>query len=78
MEIFGYYTSPTIENAISKNIIRSTIVIDTKQMGRYSVAALDEYRQSGYVSDLYFIDVSLVTADDVSADSEEGGQTDEE
>ena len=47
-------------------------------MGRYSVAALDEYRQSGYVSDLYFIDVSLVTADDVSADSEEGGQTDEE
>ena len=78
VEIFGYYTSPTIENAISKNIIRSTIVIDTKQMGRYSVAALDEYRQSGYVSDLYFIDVSLVTADDVSADSEEGGQTDEE
>ena len=77
VEIFGYYTSPTIENAISKNIIRSTIVIDTKQMGRYSVAALDEYRQSGYVSDLYFIDVSLVTADDVSADSEEGGQTDE-
>ena len=78
VEIFGYYTSPTIENAINKNIIRSTIVIDTKQMGRYSVAALDEYRQSGYVSDLYFIDVSLVTADDVSADSEEGGQTDEE
>jgi ribose transport system substrate-binding protein len=78
VEIFGYYTSPTIENAISKNIIRSTIVIDTKQMGRYSVAALDEYRQSGYVSELYFIDVSLVTADDVSADSEEGGQTDEE
>ena len=77
VEIFGYYTSPTIENAISKNIIRSTIVIDTKQMGRYSVAALDEYRQSGYVSDLYFIDVSLVTADDVSADSEVGGQTDE-
>ena len=77
VEIFGYYTSPTIENAISKNIIRSTIVIDTKQMGRYSVAALDEYRQSGYVSELYFIDVSLVTADDVSADSEEGGQTDE-
>ncbi len=78
VEIFGYYTSPTIENAINKNIIRSTIVIDTKQMGRYSVAALDEYRQSGYVSELYFIDVSLVTADDVSADSEEGGQTDEE
>jgi ribose transport system substrate-binding protein len=78
VEIFGYYTSPTIENAIDKNIIRSTIVIDTKQMGRYSVAALDEYRESGYVSELYFIDVSLVTAEDVSADSGEGGQTDEE
>ena len=78
VEIFGYYTSPTIENAIHKNIIRSTIVIDTKQMGRYSVAALDEYRESGYVSELYFIDVSLVTSEDVSADSEEGGQTDEE
>ena len=78
VEIFGYYTSPTIENAIKKNIIRSTIVIDTRQMGRYSIAALNEYRESGYVSELYFIDVSLVNADDVSADSGEGGQSDEE
>lgn len=78
VEIFGYYTSPTIENAIKKNIIRSTIVIDTRQMGRYSIAALNEYRESGYVSELYFIDVSLVNADVVSADSGEGGQSDEE
>jgi ribose transport system substrate-binding protein len=78
VEIFGYYTSPTIENAIQKNIIRSTVVIDTKQMGRYSVAALNEYRESGYVSELYFIDIKLLTAADVSADSGEGGQEDEE
>ena len=76
VEIFGYYTSPTIESAIRKNVIRSTIVIDTNQMGRVSVEALNEYRESGYVSEFYLIDASLVSAETLSGASEEGGQDD--
>ena len=76
VEIFGYYTSPTIESAIRKNVIRSTIVIDTNQMGRVSVEALNEYRESGYVSEFYLIDASLVSAETLSGASEEGGQND--
>jgi ribose transport system substrate-binding protein len=76
VEIFGYYTSPTIEAAIRKNVIRSTIVVNTEQMGRYSVSALNEYLESGYVSEIYLIDTSLVGADDLTPDSEEGGQDD--
>jgi hypothetical protein len=76
VEIFGYYISPTIEAAIEKNVISSTIVVDTEQMGRYSVAALNEYIESGYVSEIYLIDTSLVGGDETTPDSEEGGQDD--
>lgn len=78
VEIFGYYTSPTIESAIEKKVIRSTIIADTDQMGRYSVSALNEYLDSGYVSEIYQIDTSLVGEDDLSSDSAEGGQDDAE
>ncbi len=77
VEIFGYYTSPLIESAIEKNVIRSTIVADTQQMGKYSVSALNEYLEIGYVSEIYLIDTSLVGGDDISSDSGEGGQDDD-
>ncbi len=76
VEIFGYYTSPTIEAALKKNVIRATVVVDTEQMGKYSVSALNEYLESGYVSDFYFIDTSLVSGDSSSSESGEGGETD--
>ena len=63
VEIFGYYISPTIRSAIEKDIIRSTIVVDTKQMGRCSVEAMSEYMDTGYVSGIYLIDSDLVTKD---------------
>ena len=76
VEIIGYYESDTIRSAIEKNIIYSTISIDTTQMGEYCVDALNEYIRSGYVSDYYGVDVSILNAQTLS-DSGEGG-TDEE
>ncbi len=67
VEILGYYMSPTIRAAIEKNIIHSTIVVDTQQMGRYSVEALNDYRESGYVNSLYLIDTRLVDADNITS-----------
>lgn len=76
VEIIGYYESDTILSAIEKKIIYSTISIDTTQMGEYCVDALNEYIQSGYVSDYYGVDVSIIN-EKALATSEEGG-TDEE
>ena len=67
VEIFGYYISPTIKSAIEKDIIKSTIVVDTKQMGRCSVEAMNEYMETGYVSGIYLIDADLVTKDNLNA-----------
>lgn len=76
IEIIGYYTSETILSAIEKEIIYSTIAIDTQQMGEYCVEALNEYIQSGRVSDYYGVDVSLINAETL-ASSEEGGADEE-
>ncbi len=67
VEIFGYYISPTIKSAIEKDIIKSTIVVDTKQMGRCSVEAMNEYMETGYVSGIYLIDADLITKDNLNA-----------
>ena len=75
IEIIGYYSSETILSAIKKEIIYSTISIDTHQMGKYCVEALNEYTQSGHVSDYYGVDVSLIDAEAVEAFEE--GEADE-
>lgn len=76
VEIIGYYESETILSAIKKEIIYSTISIDTMQMGKYCVDALNEYTQSGHVSDYYGVDVSLINAKSLEA-SGEGGTNEE-
>lgn len=65
INIIGYYHSDTILKAIERNVIYSTISVDTKQMGAYCVDALNEYTQSGYVSEYYAVDTTLITADNV-------------
>ena len=78
VEIFGYYLSPSIEAAIRKNTIRSSIVVDTKQMGEFAVRALNEYKESGYVSDYNYIDTSLVTKESLDSAIQEGGDEDDQ
>lgn len=65
INIIGYYNSETVLTAIQKNIIYSTIVIDTNQMGAYSVEALNEYKTSSRVSNYISVDTNLISAKDV-------------
>ncbi len=60
VEILGFYNSDIIQSALDKDIIRATIMVDTQQMGRNCVEALTEYRDSGYVSDYYAVQLSLL------------------
>ena len=61
-QILGFYISDAINSALAKQIISATITADTYQMGRDGVEALTEYRQSGYVSDYYAAEISVVTS----------------
>lgn len=76
VEIIGYYESDTILSAIEKEIIYSTISIDAGQMGQYCVEALNEYIESGHVSDYYGVDVSIINAETFAVSGE--GEADEE
>lgn len=60
VQIIGYYNSDVIQSAIDKDIIDSTIVIDTKQMGEYSVDMLNDYLLTGIVSEYISIDMDIV------------------
>lgn len=65
INIIGYYDSENILSAIEKGIIYSTISIDTKQMGSLCVEALEEYVQTGHVSEYFPVDTKMITADNV-------------
>lgn len=69
--IIGYYDSDTILNAVEKEIVYSTISMDTEQMGRYCVTALSEYLDAGYVSEYYTVDTYVVDASNVAQVREE-------
>ena len=66
IDIIGYYNSDSILKAIERKVIYSTLTIDTKQMGRYCVDALDEYIDMGYVSDYIPVDTYLINSENVA------------
>lgn len=50
VQVLGYYDSDVILEAVSKNIITSTIALDTEAMGAACVEALNEYIDTGYTN----------------------------
>lgn len=64
VQMLGYYDSDAILEAVSKNILRSTIALDTEQMGRLCVQALDEYVKTGYTNNYMAVDTRLITAEE--------------
>ena len=63
--IIGYYHSDTILKAIERNVIKSSVSIDTLQMGEYCVQALDEYIETKRVSEYFSVDTSVITSENV-------------
>lgn len=66
VEIIGYYDSSQILEAISKNIIYSSITIDTEQMGYYCVKTLNEYIRTGYTNGYIPVEAELITNNEAS------------
>lgn len=65
--IIGYYDSEDILQAIEREVVHSTIVVDTAQMGGYCVEALNEWYQTGNVSEYFVVDTYLVNGGNVAA-----------
>lgn len=65
VEIFGYYESEVILEAISKNIIHSTISINGEEVGRQCVLALNEYQETGYVNGYFPVEIQVINSTNV-------------
>ncbi len=65
IDIIGYYDAPSILQAIERNVIYSTISIDTSQMGKLCVEALNEFYELGNVSEYFSVDVTVINSDNV-------------
>lgn len=50
VKILGYYSTEAILDAVEKQIIYSTVQIDTEEMGSQCIRTLTEYNESGYTS----------------------------
>lgn len=65
IDIIGYYDDPSTLQAIERNVVYSTVSIDTAQMGKYCVEALNEYNELGNVSEYFSVDVTVINANNV-------------
>ena len=64
--ILGYYNSDKILNAISRNVVYSSLAVDTEDLGRYGVEALDEYIRTGNTSQYFTADLTIIDRYNVS------------
>lgn len=69
--IIGYYDSESIRKAIENEILSATITVDAVQMGKDCTTALNEYLDSGYVSEYFMADTYVVDKETVKA---QGGE----
>jgi ribose transport system substrate-binding protein len=77
IDIIGYYDSDLILSAIQKGIIHSTMSIDARQMGAYCVEALNEYKETGQVSDYFSVDIYAINKDNINDYIKEQPEEDE-
>ncbi len=66
VNILGYYDSESIINAIDRNVVYATVLVDTEQMGRYCVDALSDYYEFGNTSQYFTADVTLINKNNVA------------
>ena len=60
VSVIGFYASDTVEEAITRGIIHSTLAIDAEEIGRVCVEALEEYFSLGRVSSYFNIGLSVI------------------
>ncbi|WP_034450314.1 sugar ABC transporter substrate-binding protein [Butyrivibrio sp. AE2032] len=65
--ILGYYDSETIRKAIDRGSVYATFAIETKTLARQCVKALNEYYETGFVSQYYPSNFILINRENLSS-----------
>ncbi|MBO4889679.1 MAG: substrate-binding domain-containing protein [Lachnospiraceae bacterium] len=65
IQIVGYFANDTILDAVDKQVIFSTISVDTNEMGKSCIQALYEYNNMGYTNS--YLPVGIEVVDQVKA-----------
>lgn len=65
IDILGYHKNASILDGILQKNIYASFEVDTNQMGRYLINAMDEYKEYGYVNEYMTVDVNLINSDNV-------------
>ncbi|MCR4651653.1 MAG: substrate-binding domain-containing protein [Lachnospiraceae bacterium] len=60
VDVFGYYNSDTILKGVERGVINSSITVDASEMGKSCINAIEEYRESGYVSEYVSVPVQII------------------
>lgn len=64
--LIGFYDSEAILQYIQSGVTAATITADAANMGRTAVTALEEYHESGYVSDYIPAELLVISSENVS------------
>lgn len=67
VKILGYYSTEAILDAVEKQIIYSTVQVDTEEIGRQCIYALTEYYETGYTSSYIPISTQVVGQEEARA-----------
>ena len=67
IQIVGYFANDTILDAVDKQVIFSTISVDTNEMGKSCIQALYEYNNMGYTNS--YLPVGIEVVDQAKAHS---------
>lgn len=73
VQILGYFSNDDILEAVDKQIIYSTILIDTEEMGKLSIQALHEYNEMGYTNSYLPVDMEVIGRTEAAALMREKG-----
>ncbi len=60
IQIIGYFANDTIIDAVDKQVIFSTISVDTDEMGKSCIQALYEYNEMGYTNSYLPVGIEVV------------------
>lgn len=63
VSIYGFNDSQEILEAVSKDIVQATLSVDTYKMGAAAVEALEEYLNTGYVSEYISLDTQMILSE---------------
>lgn len=67
VKILGYYATDAILEAVEKQIIYSTLQVDTEEIGRQCIYALTEYCETGYTSSYIPISTQVIGQEEAKA-----------